>query len=298
MAAVPVTPPGPTDNSTTTLPVRVITPHSSLEGFRSAARSLVTGFTAACHLAWRFFLRDTRADYRQSLLGYVWLVVPALANVVVWTFLNSENVIRVDSGSVPYPIFVLSATIIWTAFNSSVMGMLGLINAARGLFSKVNFPHESLVYSAFMKVTTDAFLASAILIPALLIYNVAPTREAFLFPVALFTSLLLGAAAGLILVPVAALYTDVSRAVQVLLRFGFFVTPVIFPLPAEGLARRLMLNNPVTPVVVSGRSFITGSEEAMPTALALVGAGSLVFALFALLIYKVALPFVVERLGG
>ena len=281
-----------------TLPVRVITPHSGLEGFRSALRSLVVGFPAARHLARRFFVRDMRADYRQSVLGYVWLVVPALANVVVWTFLNSENVIRVDSGAVPYAVFVLSGTILWTAFNGSVMGMLSLVNAARGLFSKVNFPHESLVYSAFLKVATDALLASAILIPALLIYNVTPTREASLFPVALLAALLLGTAAGLLLVPVASLYSDVSRAVQIVLRFGFFVTPVIFPLPAAGLARRLMLANPITPVIVSGRSFITGSGETMATALASVAAGSLVLAVLALVIYKVALPFIVERLGG
>ena len=59
-----------------------------------------------------------------------------------------------------------------------------------------------------------------------------------------------------------------------------------------------MLANPVTPVIVSGRSFITGSGEAMTTALVAVAVGSLLVGLLALMIYKVALPFIVERLGG
>jgi lipopolysaccharide transport system permease protein len=82
------------------------------------------------------------------------------------------------------------------------------------------------------------------------------------------------------------------------LRFGFFVTPVIFALPAAGTARFLMMLNPVTPVVVSGRAWVTGSGEALPSLLALVTLGSLLLGGLGLLTYKVALPYVVERLGG
>jgi lipopolysaccharide transport system permease protein len=119
-----------------------------------------------------------------------------------------------------------------------------------------------------------------------------------LFPVALIASLLLGCALGLIALPIAALYADVGRAVQVILRFGFFLTPVIFALPRAGVARRLMLLNPVTPVITSGRAWLTGSGEAMPGAFLAVVAGCAIVLALGLLIYKVALPHLVERLGG
>ncbi len=87
----------------------------------------------------------------------------------------------------------------------------------------------------------------------------------FFFPLALLGALLVGCSIGLILTPIAALYHDVSRGMQLALRFGFFLTPVIFPLPEAGLPRMLMLLNPVTPILVSGRAWLTGSGEAMPT---------------------------------
>ena len=279
------------------LSVRVITPHSGAGAFTDEIRSLVTGAGAAWRLAWRFFLRDTRAEHRQSLLGYVWLVVPVLANTLTWVFLTGQKVISIDAGPVPYALFVMSGAILWAAFNGGVMGLLGVINSARSYLSKVSFPHEALVYSALIKAMLDAALASLLMIPALFIFHAHWQPQMLLFPVALATAILLGGAIGLIVLPVSALYGDVSRAIQLVLRFGFFLAPVIFPLPVSGIARRIMLVNPATPVIATGRAWITGSLEAMPGEFLAVLAGSAVVFLAALVFYKVAMPHLIERLG-
>lgn len=278
--------------------VRVITPHSGLEGFSNALRSLVTSFDSARHLAWRFFLRDTRADHRQSILGYSWLLIVPLANTLVWVFLNDQNVINVATPEVHYAVFVLSGTILWTAFNGSLMAMLAVVNSARGLLAKVNFPHEALPYAAFLKSGLDAGIAAVLLLPALLMFDVPLRSSMALYPLAMLASLLLGSSLGLLVLPLAALYPDIGRAVQLGLRFGFFFTPVIFQLPAAGMARSAMLLNPATPVIVSGRAWLVGTGEAMPTGFAIVFAACLVVTAAALLFYKIAVPYLVERLGS
>ena len=280
------------------LPVRVIVPHSGFDGFRYALVSLWTGFPQARELSWRFFLRDTQAAHRQSLLGYFWIILPPLVNTLVWVMLNKSEVISIDSGGVPYPVFVLAGTVLWAAFNSAIMATMGVVGEARGVLSKVNFPHESLVYTAFLKALVDSVIPAVLLIPALLIYHIPFHSSVLLFPVALMASLLLGIAIGLILVPIATLYTDVGRAAQLALRFGFFVTPVIFPLPAAGLARTLMSLNPLTPLIVSGRSWLAASGETMPAAFTAVILGSLILIAVGLLFFKVALPHLIERLSS
>jgi lipopolysaccharide transport system permease protein len=119
-----------------------------------------------------------------------------------------------------------------------------------------------------------------------------------MFPLALFASFVLAAAIGLVALPIAALYSDVSRGIQFVLRFGFFLTPVIYRLPDSGFARKLMLLNPATPVVVSGRAWLTGSNEAMPLAVGWVIAGAVVCFVAGLLFYKVTLPYLTERIAG
>jgi lipopolysaccharide transport system permease protein len=280
------------------LAVRVIVPHAGLDGFRFAWQSLWSAFPQARGLAWRFFLRDTRAAHRQSVLGYLWILLPPLVNTLVWVLLNKSDVVRIASGAVPYPVFVLAGTVLWAAFNAAIMATLSVVGDARGMLAKVNFPHEALVYSAFLKSLVEAVIPALLLVPAVWLYRVPLQAGALLFPVALGASLALGLALGLALVPLAALYSDVSRAVQLALRFGFFVTPVIFPLPASGLARSLMSLNPLTSIIVSGRGWLAGSGEVMPGAMVVVFACALALAAVALLFFKVALPHLIERLSA
>jgi len=280
------------------LSVRVITPQTGLDAFADAVRSLIENSRQATSLAWRFFVRDTRAEHRQSLLGYVWLIVPIIANTVTWVFLNQQKLISVSSGSISYPLFVMTGAILWAAFNGGVMSMLGIVGSARSYLSKVNFPHESLVYSAILKAMLDAALSILLLSPVLFLLHAGWRSEMLLFPLAVAANLLLGVTIGLILVPIAALYTDVSRAVQLVLRFGFFLTPVIFPMAATGIARRMMMVNPVTYLITTGRAWLTGSPEAMVYAFWIVTAGAAIVFLISLVIYKLSMPVIIERVGG
>ncbi len=59
-----------------------------------------------------------------------------------------------------------------------------------------------------------------------------------------------------------------------------------------------MLLNPVTPILVSGRTWLTGSGEAMPTIFLAVVGVSLILIVVGLVIYKVVLPTLIERLSS
>ncbi len=281
-----------------TLAVRVITPHSGLDAFADAIRSLSSGARQAGSLAWRFFVRDTQAEHRQSLLGYVWLIVPILANTLVWVFLNNQKLISVSTGSISYPLFVMTGAILWAAFNGGVMAMLGIVGSARSYLAKVNFPHESLVYSAILKAALDATISIVLLSPVLFLLHAPWRAQIILFPIAVAANLLLGVTLGLILVPIAALYLDVSRAVQLVLRFGFFLTPVIFPMASQGIARKLMMLNPVSYLITTGRAWLTGSPEAMVNGFWLVTIIAAVVFITSLVFYKLSMPVIIERVGG
>ena len=281
------------------LPVCVITPHTGIDAFTGAIRSTIRDFPQARALAWRMFLRDTRAMYRQSLLGYVWLLLPPLANTFVWVLLNKQNLVTIDSGDVPYTVFVLSGNLLWAAFNGAVMGMLGIMGEARGVLSKVNFPHEALVYSSFIKAALNATVPVILIVPALPYYGISLSATMVLFPIGLFAIMLIGSAIGLAFVPVAALYSDVARALQLGLRFAFFFTPVIYALPKAGRARTILLTcNPMTAPLVTTRTWLVGGGESMPMAFLAIVAVSLVLFVVSIIIFKVAMPHIIERLNS
>jgi len=280
------------------LPIRVITPHGGLEAFADAIRSLVRDFPQSRALAWRMLLRDTRAMYRQSLLGYVWLFLPPLATVLVWVFLNSTSLVSIDAGKVSYPLFVITGTVLWTAFNSSVMAMLEITGSARAMLSKVNFPHEALILMAFGKAFLNSVIPAFLLIPTLLLYEIDSGASMLLFPFGLIAIILLGCAIGLFFIPIGALYGDVGRGIQLALRFGFFVTPVIYALPPSGPTRTLLLWNPVTAPLVSSRAWLIGGESALVLEMVLILLMSIFLLVFATIVFKVVMPHMIERLGS
>ena len=280
------------------LPVRVITPHNGLEAFKDAVSSMIRDIPRSRTLAWRMFVRDIKAMYRQSLLGYVWLVLPPLATVFIWVFLNNTSLVKIETGAAPYPLFVITGTVLWTAFNSSVMAMQSVISEARSMLSKINFPHEALIMSAFGKALLNSVIPALLLIPALFIYNISPSSNMLLFPVGFLVIILLGCALGLLFVPIGALYGDVGRGIQLGLRFGFFVTPVIYALPKSGFTQTLLLWNPVTAPLVSSRSWLIGGESVFVTEMMLVFIISILLLGLATIVFKVVLPLLIERLNA
>ena len=59
-----------------------------------------------------------------------------------------------------------------------------------------------------------------------------------------------------------------------------------------------MCLNPLTPILVSGRTWLAGSGEAMPMTFVAVLAGSVLLAAAGLLFFKVAMPHLIERLSS
>lgn len=279
------------------LPVRVITPHDGTDAFRHAAMSLLRDWPFTVNLAWRMLRRDTTAQLRGSFLGWFWIVVPTLANTLVWIFLG-DSVIPINSGEVPYPLFVFSGNLLWAGFSGCLLGGLGVLGEAQGALSKVNFPQESLVLVAFGKSLLNVGVTLAVLPVFLLVYHTEWRLEMLLFPIGLLLTMICGLSFGLILVPIAALFQDLSRAVQLGMRFAFFLTPVVFPLPPSGYARTLMLWNPVTSLIVTSRAWLLGGEtaEVYTAACVCVFAGLLL--LVSIIALKVSVPHIIERTAG
>jgi lipopolysaccharide transport system permease protein len=286
------------ESTITSLPERIISPHDGIDAFRYSLTSLVRDWSFTKHLAYRIFVRDTQAMFRMSFLGYFWLIAPTLANTLVWVLLSGSEVVKIDSGNVPYPLFVFVGTWLWTAFNSCLISSLGLVDEAKSTLVKVDFPIESVLLAGFGKNLLTVLITGIGLIPFLILYPVTPKLSMILFPFELIMVMLFGVAIGLFFIPITALFSDISRAIHLALRFAFFLTPVIYPIPAQGLTRTLMLANPVSSMIVTPRWSLLGGEEPAIVLFMIFSLLSVVLFILSLLSVKVALPHILERLSG
>ena len=83
-----------------------------------------------------------------------------------------------------------------------------------------------------------------------------------------------------------------------ILRFAFFITPVAYPIPGGGLGRLLAIVNPVTPLLVTTRSLALGGECPAWLLTGIITLASALLLAFGVLIYKLAMPRLIERMSS
>ncbi|EGV15818.1 ABC transporter permease [Thiocapsa marina] len=242
-----------TDPSPPTLPVTIYTPESSLASPAKMIRDMLRDLLASRELAWRLAVRDISAQYRQAALGLLWAFILPLANTLIWVFLSSSGIVSVGETALPYPVYVFTGSMLWAILMDAINAPLQQTIAAKGMLAKLNFPREALIVSGIYQTLFNAGIKIALLMAVLPFMGVDLGWNLLLLPIGLFSLVLVGTALGLLITPVGVLYTDIGKALPLLMQFLMYVTPVVFPMPKEGFAATVFSLNPLSPIILTAR---------------------------------------------
>jgi lipopolysaccharide transport system permease protein len=278
--------------------ITVYTPDSSLSKPLIMAREMFRDLFASRELAWRLAVRDIRAHYRQAFLGILWAFFLPLANTVTWIFLSRAGIVLVGETALPYPVYVFTGTMLWAILMDAMNAPLQQTNAARGMLAKLNFPREALVVSGIYQTLFNAGIKIGLLIGALILLGINPGWNVLLFPFGILSLVLVGTAFGLLITPVGMLYTDVGRALPLLMQFLMYLSPVVFPMPKEGWAATLFKINPLTPLVLTARDWLTGFPPEFIGYFLAVNSAALALLLVVWVAYRLAMPILIERMSA
>jgi lipopolysaccharide transport system permease protein len=277
---------------------RIYSPTPELRHPARLLRDMFSDLASSRELGWRLFVRDTAALYRQTALGYFWAVFPPLVSSLVFILLNSANVLNTGDLGMPYPIYVLMGTVFFTLFSDAMSAPLKIVNASRQLLVKVRFPREALILAAVGQTLLSFSIKVALLVVAFVLVrtHVAPTLPLVVIPVA--GLLLLGIMAGVAIVPLGALYQDITYGLLIVGNALMFLSPVGFPPPSSGLLGTITHYNPLTPLLLCCRDLVvTGETTYLAASLAII-AVSLVLLGLGWVLFRLAVPIIVERLGS
>jgi lipopolysaccharide transport system permease protein len=259
---------------------------------------MVGDLHSSWELSWRLAKRDISAQYRGSLLGYLWAFVLPLANTLAWVFLNASGVVRIASTGIPYPLYVLTGTMLWQMFVEALQAPLQQVGASKSMLTKLNFPREALIVSGMIKWCFNAFIKLLIIVPLVYFFDVTPTWHLALVPVALLAILLAGTSLGLLVAPIGVLYTDIAKGIPVFAQFAMYITPVVFAMPTAGFTARLFEMNFMTPLILTARAWLTGVPSPMPGYFLVVVLCSAVLLSVGWLLYRLAMPILIERMSS
>ncbi len=272
---------------------------------RATLRAMFRGFVRSPYLAYRLVVRDVKANYSKSVLGIFWDLADQLVLGLIFYVLMRNRVISAGQMDVPYAVFVIYGLMIYATFCQALMMSIDLIKNSKGLLNQMRVPPEALLESVFFRVLFDSmFRIAAMLLFSLLLWSAAESRGLHSFSLPGFCAflalyplfILCGMSVGLFLAPFNVVFSDVGRTAKLVLTPLRYVTPVLWPIPATGLAFSIIDRiNPLTPMIEGLRALATsGSFPDWQWALAW-GVAYAVFFLVGWFIFHVSVPILAER---
>ena len=276
----------------------IYTPESQMRRPKKLLGLMWRDLLASRELAWRLLVRDISAKYRQSFLGIFWAIIPPIVLAVGFTLAKSGGVVSFGSTEFPYPAYVMFSMTLWQTFVEALQGPVQAVTQAKAMLARINFPREALILAKLGEVFFNFGIKLVLIIGLFLWFKMPVTWSVILAPVALIHLVVLGTFFGLLLAPMGVLYQDFSMGLTLGTSFWLFLTPVIYPVPNEGLFGTIVNLNPVTPLLVTTRELATTGVVSNPQGFWLASILALLGLFLTWIFYRVAMPYVVERISS
>jgi lipopolysaccharide transport system permease protein len=258
--------------------VTVYLPDNSVrQGYRSIFRDMAREVREGRWLTWQLFKRDFKAVYKQSVLGFLWVLIFPVVTLATFVLLTYAGKFVPGEINVWYPIFALLGISFWQLFAVGLQSTTNSVTAAGSLIAKIKFPREALVFSA-MGQAFVGFIIQIVLVVVLVFYNnlylagvegtqdvFVPAWTTFLAPLAIIPLALLALGLGFILSLANGVVRDIGKGIGVITTFLMFVTPVLYVTPTEGLLGTLTMYNPLFYLTAVPRDLILTGEFLYPT---------------------------------
>ena len=280
------------------LPTRVMTPAPVLRRPLVLIKSMLSDLIKSHGLAYRLFLRDVKARFRNSILGYIWLFLPPLATTLAFVFLNKQKVIQMDGLPIAYPAYAMLGTLLWQNFADALQAPLQMATQNRSLLVRVQFPREALILAGIYQVIFNIIIRLLLLIPVALYFKIQVSSNIMLVPIGILSLILLGTAIGLLLTPLGILYKDIEVGMSMVLGFWMLLTPVVYPPLKSGIGGELARWNPVSPLLQTTRDWLIGEAPIMLSPFFIITTSTLLMLLAGWVLYRLSIPHIIARIGN
>jgi len=288
--------------SSSPLAVTVYSPESPLRNPLKLILTIFADIWRTRELIGILFQRDLKAQYRQTFLGYIWILLPPIASTAAWYYMTSQKLINVGSTAIPYPAFVMIGQIIWGTFTAAFAAPQVGFNGGSAVFMKLKVPPEAFIANSVAKIIFDLLVKTVLIVAVFAIFwsQLTISWTILLVPFGLAIIALFGISLGLFMVPIGSLYSDIGRIVGIAMPFLMYTTPVIFPLAkGDGLAATLMSWNPLSPAIEVTRCWLTqgAADPNLVFNFLLLIPISFILGIVGLVILRIAMPHLVVRMG-
>jgi ABC-2 type transport system permease protein len=214
------------------------------------------------YLLFNLTSREIKSRYAQSILGYFWILLNPLFQMLIMSFVFSFFIRIPSSFNIPYSVFIYTGLLPWNLFIYSITSSTNSLIENESLIKKVYFPREIIITATIISKVYDYLLASTILVGFLFYYHVNVSPLVLFLPLILFIQILFSLGLSFILSALNLFYRDIQYLMNSILLAWFYLTPILYPIEMIPERYRFVLQlNPMSVLINAQRRAIFGGGD-------------------------------------
>lgn len=245
-------------------------------GFFTSLYSLYyQAFDLRWHIA-RSFLRESLSPYRDTKLIWLWAILTPIVPISAYTFLKVALNAFPDSDGIHPAVYVAIGITVWFFLRDLTFGAVSGLGRNKSMLAQSRFPMIGTIFSSYGMVIFDTIIR--LIVCAIVIALLG--SFSWLGLLYGFTLFIVGAMMAhgfsLILAVLWAGSPDIKNLADILFRYAFFVSNVLFALPRDGWASWLYKLNPFAILIENIRQFVIMGKPRSWTEVAIIALLSVV----------------------
>lgn len=172
--------------------------------------------------------KDIIVKLSKTLLGKLWLVIQPLITIFIYSVFFGQ-LLKIDTGSSPYPLFLISGLTLWNYFSQSTSMGGNALMSNQDIIKKTPFPKIILNISSALFTLLEQVPLLIILIIIAFYYQRPSFSQLFFAPFIYFFTILFSLSISNILAILSIKKRDLSYAYNFFLQVLLWTTPVFYP---------------------------------------------------------------------
>ncbi|MBC8256527.1 MAG: ABC transporter permease [Candidatus Marinimicrobia bacterium] len=210
-----------------------------------------------------YIRRNIIAQYKQTILGPIWIIIPPILTTLVFTVIFG-NIANISTEGLPKPLFYMAGIITWNYFSTALTSTSNSLAGNAGIYGKVYFPRIIIPLATLISSLVRYFIQLMLFFSLLgyFIINNADSIQVqlqliWLLPVLVILMGIQGLGFGLLFSAITSKYRDVRFLIGFGVQLLMYASPVIFPLSiVPEKYKWIILANPMSAIVESFRYMV------------------------------------------
>ncbi|MBL8874767.1 MAG: ABC transporter permease [Phycisphaerae bacterium] len=204
-------------------------------------------------------IKELRARYKRTVLGYAWSLLNPLAMAAIY-FVLVNRIFAVQIKN--YPLVLVAGLFPWQWVANSVTSSTMVFIANAGLIRRTSFPRAALLVSATLNDLVHYLASVPVIIGFMLWFGIYPDARWIIFVPLLIVvqwAVIMGIA--FIISSCNVFFRDLERITTIGVTLWFYMTPIIYTRDMlSGRHDYLLIVNPVAGVLLGWRSLFMGES--------------------------------------